>query len=333
MKKIEYYGTLGPSCCKEDCIRKMLENGMTGMRLNLSHKSLRESSEWIRNFHTACEKTEKKADLLIDLMGPEIRIGVLSEEKELKEGEDTFFGEGGIPVSEHVRIQLSEGQKVLLDDGKIELEIVEKKEDRTVCRVIRGGILRSRKSLAVPGAAIHTPALTKEDLLNLSHAEEYGVTAVMLPFVRSAEDLLNLKRILKENGTEKIRIYAKIENEEGVEKLRELIPECDCIVIARGDLGNAVSLLKLPAVQQKIASICREQGASFMVVTELLASMAERPVPTRAEVNDIFHAVTDGADALMLTGETAAGKYPVEAMKLLVDMGEEACSQRKRAEF
>ena len=321
---MEYYGTLGPSCASEEILTKMFEAGMTGIRLNLSHRSLADSKEWVELYQNTAKKCGVKADLLIDLIGPEIRIGDLEGEMEYRIGDEAVLGKAGIPVPEYIFSYLKEGQKVLLDDGKIELLVGKTEKTDALCTVTRGGILRSRKSLALPGVKVENPTLTKQDHENLKDAEKYGVTAVMLPFVRGKEDLICLKNALKEYGSEDIRIFAKIENMEGVDKLPELLPHCEHIVIARGDLGNAVPLTKLPVIQQQISDVCNKEGMPFMVVTQMLNSMIEHPVPTRAEVTDIFHAVKEGASSVMLTGETAAGRYPVEAMDVLVHTGEEA---------
>lgn len=220
------------------------------------------------------------------------------------------------------------GQEILLDDGKIHLKVVENSENRKLgsgekrryfAKVLWGGLLKSRKSAAFPGAKINSPTLTKADLENIRLAKEMGVTGVMQPFVRGREDLECVKNALKEAGAEDVKLFAKIENLDGVRKLEELIPEADEIVIARGDLGNAVHLWDLPSVQREISQKCLVTGKPFMVVTQMLASMERNPVPTRAEVNDIFHAVLDGASSVMVTGETAAGDYPVEVIRYLVN--------------
>lgn len=330
-RQIEYYGTLGPSCAGEEILMKMLERGMTGIRLNLSHRSLKESEDWIKKYWEAAKKTGKMPELLIDLVGPEIRIGDLQKPLELKEGSPVFLitkgkktQEDAIPVSQTIFEVLKEGQLLLLDDGKIEIQVLEQKEETVCCQILRGGILHGRKSLAIPGVSISNPTLTGQDYENLKEAKKYGVTAVMLPFVRNKEDLICLREALVENQAEEIRIFAKIENLDGVRKLPELLPYCDCVVIARGDLGNAVPLSRLPVIQQQIEQVCREEGKPFMVVTQMLQSMMDHAVPTRAEVNDIFHAIVDGASSVMLTGETAAGAYPVEAMSILVETGQEA---------
>ena len=220
------------------------------------------------------------------------------------------------------------GQEILLDDGKIHLKVVENSENikpesgekrRYFAKELWGGLLKSRKSAAFPGAKINSPTLTKADLENIRLAKEMGVTGVMQPFVRGREDLECVKNALQEAGAEDVKLFAKIENLDGVRKLEELLPGADEIVIARGDLGNAVHLSDLPSVQREISQKCQATGKPFMVVTQMLASMERNPVPTRAEVNDIFHAVLDGASSVMVTGETAAGDYPVEVIRYLVN--------------
>ena len=196
--------------------------------------------------------------------------------------------------------------------------------DKILCRVIRGGRLSSRKSIAVPGLELHMPTLTEDDNKNIKDAAKYGVTGVMLPFVRNRDDLVNLKEALLNVGLDDVKIYAKIENMDGVNKLPSLIEACDEIVIARGDLGNAVGLVNLPAIEEDIARTCREHNRAFMVVTEMLASMIHKAVPTRAEVMDIYSAVRLGASSVMLTGETATGDYPKEAMDVLVSTSKSA---------
>ena len=186
--------------------------------------------------------------------------------------------------------------------------------DRLSCRVERGGVLRSRKSLAVAGRELPASALTEMDMENLSCAREYGVTALMQPFVRGADDLRTVRAALRETGAEELKIFAKIENMTGLHRLDEILPLADVVVIARGDLGNAMPLWELPRAQTLIASKCRAAKRPFMVSTQMLHSMHHAAVPTRAEVADVYQAARSGADYLLLTGETAVGEYPVEAM-------------------
>ena len=309
---IRVYGTLGPACGKQGILTEMLCAGMTGVRLNLSHIMLKDAASDLYALRAAEAASGMQSELLIDLQGPEVRIGALPKPLELASGSTVKMGEV-IPVSQTVLDALRPGQKVLLDDGKLLLEMT----TATEAAVIRGGTLLSRKSLAIEGVDLHLPALTAEDRINLSQAAEYGVTAVMQPFVRDAEDLITLRHALDAADGAHIRIMAKIENRSGIEHLPELLDHCDEIIIARGDLGNAVTLLQLPSVQKDVAAVCGDAGKPFLVVTQLLASMEHAPIPTRAEVSDIFNAVLDGADSLMLTGETAVGDYPVESIRWL----------------
>jgi len=319
MGKVRIYGTIGPACRDAETMKQMFREGMDGARLNLSHASLAEASDLIKSFHGAARECGISPELLIDMQGPELRIGSLPSPVRLNDGE-LISGED-IPFPDAVLSELERrgpGQDVLLDDGKILL-----RSERaaggggTHLRVIRGGRLESRKSAALPGCDIHTPAMTEKDREEVKRAGEFGVTAVMQPFVRSREDLIEVRRALDSAGCEDIRLLAKIENKDGINRIGELIPHCDEIVIARGDLGNAMELWELPAAQKRISALCRGAGRDFMVVTQMLDSMMHRKVPTRAEVSDIFNAVLDGAASVMITGETAAGEYPSDAMRYL----------------
>ena len=353
---MEYYGTLGPACGSVQTLKEMLAAGMTGVRLNLSHGDLEENGHWIRMVQEAGRELRSQVQILMDLRGPELRLGKLKEEIRAEEGGWLILGNGGLPVPEEALAYMCPGDRVLIDDGKVELEVVleagfgragaeespwlagepgleagteagaapSASGCRIMARVVRGGLIKSGKSLAIEGKAVPMPTLTESDRKNIRAAVSYGITGVMLPFVRNKEDLLALREALKEAGAGEIQVFAKIENMQGVESIKELIPYCDHVVIARGDLGNAMPLWKLPGVQKRLARECREAGKPFMVVTQMLDSMHERAVPTRAEVLDIYNAVLDGASSLMLTGETAAGSYPAQAVEYLVNTGEEA---------
>lgn len=375
---MEYYGTLGPACGSVQTLKEMLAAGMTGVRLNLSHGDLEENGHWIRMVQEAGRELRSQVQILMDLRGPELRLGKFKEEIRAEEGGWLILGNGGLPVPEEALAYMCPGDRILIDDGKVELEVVleaafcragaeespwlageagpETRDEtaeaglktgnetgepgleagaeagaapsasgcRIMARVVRGGLIKSGKSLAIEGKAVPMPTLTESDRKNIRAAVSYGITGVMLPFVRNKEDLLALREALKEAGAGEIQVFAKIENMQGVESIKELIPYCDHVVIARGDLGNAMPLWKLPGVQKRLARECREAGKPFMVVTQMLDSMHERAVPTRAEVLDIYNAVLDGASSLMLTGETAAGSYPAQAVEYLVNTGEEA---------
>lgn len=317
---LDIYGTLGPKCADAETLAKMIENGMTGIRLNLSHMTLREAEPLIGTLREAERRCGRAVKLLIDMQGPELRIGKLSAPLSLTAGETVRLIGGDIPFPETVYPFLTAGQEILLDDGKLLLRAA----GENTAKVIRGGTLTGRKSVALPGADISLPAMTRDDAENIREAPSFGVTGVMQPFVRSADDLKTVRTALDENGGENIRLFAKIENLDGAENLDELIPACDEIVIARGDLGNAVPLWELPGLQKRIAASCRAAGRPFMVVTQMLASMEHSPVPTRAEVSDIYNAVLDGASSVMVTGETAVGDYPAEVIRYLANTAREA---------
>ena len=228
------------------------------------------------------------------------------------------LGAQGIPCPAALVQGVQPGQELLLDDGKLLARVDTAEPEALVCTVVRGGVLQSRKSLAAPGADIQMPTLTTEDKENLAIAAGCGVTGVMLPFVRGAADIRSLRQALAEASAPQLKILAKIENLAGVQALPEFLPLVDEVVIARGDLGNAMPLWELPRCQKQLSAACRAAGVPFMVVTQMLDSMHTRAVPTRAEVSDIYNAVLDGASSLMLTGETAVGQYPVQAMEYLV---------------
>lgn len=328
---MEFWGTIGPACADIGLLKEMVREGMTGLRMNLSHGMLKDHMDWIRMIHEA-----GVPELLIDLQGPELRIGTLPEPVKLEKGAHFLLmsdtREAGIsPViscPDALIHGLTPGQELLLDDGKLLAHVIQTGPHMAECITERGGILQSRKSIAAPGLAVQSPALTAEDLENLKMAAACGVTCVMLPFVRGIDDIRNLKQALAECSASHIRIYAKIENRTGVQALARFIGEVDHVVIARGDLGNDMPLWELPGYQKRIAARCRRAQTPFMVVTQMLDSMHTRAVPTRAEVCDIYNAVLDGASSVMLTGETAAGSYPLEAMRYLIKTAR--CAEKDR---
>ena len=315
---MDFYATLGTSCAGRETIAALFRAGMTGARLNLSHTTLRECAPLLEGaFFPAAREAGADPKLILDLQGPELRVGRLAEPVSLPEGGRAVLGAGGVPVPESVLAAAGAGDRISLDDSALLLTVEEARPDRLLCRVDRGGLLKSRKSLALLGKEVDAPALTGEDRANLALAGRFGVTHILQPFVRGREDLLTLRSALAEQGLDRVKIMAKIENRRGMEKLDEIMEAADVICIARGDLGNSMPLWELPSAQKRIARRCRAAGKPFFVVTQLLWSMEERAVPTRAEVSDIYNAVLDGSCALMLTGETAAGRHPLEAMEYL----------------
>ena len=321
---LEIFGTIGPACSDRDTLAAMITEGMTGIRLNCSHAGLQESREMLMHLRQAEAETGKKVDLMIDLQGPETRIGVLKEPLFLSRGE--IIPAEMLCLSDAVSAALMPEDRILLDDGKILAEMT----DENHMQIIRGGMLQRRKSIKIEGRTIDTPILTEQDLRNISLIREYGVTSVMQPFVHSGSDLRRVRSVLKEHGCGDVRLFAKIETEEGASDIASIIPECDTVVIARGDLGNCMPLWKLPAVQKEISHACLQQNRPFMVVTQMLTSMIDSPVPTRAEVSDIFNAAVDGASSVMVTNETAVGKYPAEVIHYLSMTACEGFHYRKK---
>jgi pyruvate kinase len=330
MEMVEIYGTLGPACSDKETIEKMFAAGMTGMRLNLSHGGLTGAKGMVGAFSQGARAAGKEAQLLIDMVGPELRVGTLASPLNLVEGEKVILGVGGIPIPQVILPVLQKDQLVLLDDGRFQLRIVEPGQDHARGLVERGGLLKERKSIALPGAPLQLPAVSPRDEENLRLAGEYGVSGVMQPFVRGRQDLEELRTCLEKYHAGHLKIFAKIEDMAGVEKLPEFLPVTDTVVIARGDLGNAMDLWKLPGVQKDITAACRQVGKDCIVATHFLYSMEENPIPSRAEVSDIFNAVLDGATGLMISGETAIGKYPVEAIHYLAQTAKEALKYKEK---
>ena len=323
---MEFYATLGDPCAKAEIIDQLFQAGMTGVRVNLSHTSLNQCAPLLEQIYWPSARRAGKwgAHLILDLQGPELRVGELPQPIPLREGLDILLGEGGIPIPQVILQTAKRGQQISVDDGALLLEV--RRTSRTVllCRVLRGGPLLSKKSMSVLGSELETPTLTPSDLENLAQAGRFGVTHILQPFVRGLRDVELLRETLAGLGLERVQIMAKIECAQGYERLDEIMDAADQICIARGDLGNSMQLWKLPALQKDIARRCRERNMPFCLVTQLLWSMEQRPVPTRAEVCDIYNGVLDGASSLMLTGETAAGKWPVQAMSYLVKTAQEA---------
>lgn len=343
---IDVFGTIGPSCSSKETLTEMFRAGMTGVRLNLSHISLRESAEQIERLHAAARAAGVRPAFLIDLQGPELRIGRMKEALALREEQKVVLacekmeerdrlkyvrdGTPVIPVPEAVCSPLEKGMSVLLDDGRISLRIAEGRGDHAEAEVFRGGILTGRKSVKVPGLDIWMPTMTHADIENIRDAVSFNVTGIMQPFVRNEEDLMTVHRILWENGGSHLRVIAKIENRAGMAKIGSLLPHCDGICIARGDLGSDMQLWELPEAQKFISDACRSYPRHFIVATQMLTSMIDCAVPTRAEVNDIFNTVLDGASGVMITGESAVGKYPVEAIRYLAYTAQSAERYREK---
>ena len=318
---IKTYATLGPACCEVETISAMLRLGLTGFRLNLSHRTLDDCKKWTDALRAAGEAAGVRPELIIDLRGGELRLGDLTRPIILRSGDTVRFGKMGLPLlDDDILAALRPRQQMLIDDGAIELTVESHDGATAVCRCLRGGMLEGRKSITLPGVEIPRPAVSQADHDDLAAARDHGVTAVMQPFVRSRQDLLQVREALRQHDLEDVTIFAKVEDADGLATVGEWLDLCDVVTVARGDLGSNLCLYDLPRAQKKIAAICRAADKDFLVVTHLLQSMIHTPVPTRAEVTDIYNACLDGAAALMLTGETAQGKHGVEAVRILLEM-------------
>jgi len=314
---INIYGTIGPSVKNKEILKEMLNKGMNGIRLNLSHESLIDAKEEILILQEAIKETNIDCKLLIDLTGRELRVGNLIKPIEFIKNSTNYLSLESLLIDKNLYKYFEPNKIVLFDDSKIAIKIIDKIDDVLTIDVIREGTLNKRKSIKIENTDIKLNALSNSDIENLKHAKEFNVYAIMVPFVNNKEDLIELKNELKKLDLEYLKIFSKIENSNGVKNIDEIIDYSDTIVIARGDLGNEYPLYILPKIQKHISTKCNEKKKDFMVVTEMLKNMIENPIPSRAEVLDIFNACLDNAKYLMVTNETAIGKYPIDVIDYL----------------
>lgn len=330
MKKTKIVCTIGPASEKEDILRQLFLHGMNVARLNFSHGSHEEHKKRIDTIKKLREEMNLPIGIMLDTKGPEIRLGSLSEEMvELKAG-DTFtlttrdiVGNQSIASVSYKGLaqDLEIGNKILIDDGLIELEVVEIVDGTDIkCFVLNGGTIKDHKGINLPNTSINLPAVTEKDIEDIKFGIENDVDFIAASFIRKVDDVLEIRKILEEYGGEHIDIISKIENREGVENIDEIIEASDGIMVARGDLGVEIETEAIPLIQKQIIRKCNIAGKPVITATQMLDSMMRNPRPTRAEVTDVANAILDGSDAIMLSGETAAGKYPVEAVKTMHDI-------------
>lgn len=323
---MRYYATLGPACADPVIIDQMLKAGLSGFRVNLSHGPLEEFAPWIDMVRRVAG--ERGCEILIDLQGPDLRIGELEAPLSLPEGSVLTLGIGGVYCPSLLLDALAPGQKLIFDDGQIIAQVASVSPGSAFCVVQQGGVLQSGKGIAAPGLRLDLPTLTLEDHSSLALARMMGITGVILPFVRNREDLDNLRDAMYSCGVGNLRVFAKVESLEGVEHLTEFVDLADEIIIARGDLASEIPLWLIPRFQKQMGEVCLSNGVPYTVVTQLLESMITQPLPTRAEMSDIYNAVLDGASSLMLTGETATGLYPTQAVEYLIRAAQPALEDR-----
>ena len=329
MRKTKIICTIGPATASFPMLEKLANAGMDIVRLNMSHGDHESAARVIKSIRTLNRKLNSPIAVLLDTQGPEIRTGDIADELELKNGSKIT-----ISVRDNVDVEASSihinydelidtvdvGDRITVDNGIINLEVLNKNEMGTMdCKVIDGGILKSKRHVNLPGIRVNLPAITKKDRADILFSLEQQVDFIALSFVREAADVRELKELMGDK-LGKIKIIAKIEDQSGVQNLDEILEEVDGIMVARGDLGVEINVAELPNVQRLIVQRCAEQGRRVVVATHLLESMIENPIPTRAEVTDVANAIYEEVDAVMLSGETTVGKHPVRCVEQLVEI-------------
>ena len=326
VKRTKIVCTLGPASDSEEILTKLVENGLNVCRFNFSHGSHEEHKKRLDTAKKVREKLNKPIALLLDTKGPEIRTGQFADpEVFLEEGskftitmKDVVGTKEMCTVSyKNLANDVKSGDVILIDDGLVGLRVKEVNEDDIVCLVENSGIVKNHKGVNVPGVKINLPAITPKDVSDIEFGISQGIDFIAASFVRKASDVLAIREILENNNATDIKIISKIENQEGVDNLEEILKVSDGIMVARGDLGVEIPTEEMPIVQKMMIKKCRELAKPVITATQMLDSMIRNPRPTRAEVTDVANAIYDGTDAIMLSGETAAGKYPVEAVKTM----------------
>ncbi|MDE7163744.1 MAG: pyruvate kinase [Clostridia bacterium] len=335
MKKTKIICTLGPASESEEVLSKMIDAGMNVARLNFSHGTHEEHAVKIDLIKRVREKKKVPLPILLDTKGPEFRIKTFAKGKvNLKDG-DTFTFTTDEVEGDKTRVSVSfagiceqmfPGDKILLNNGLIIFEVVKVEKPNVICKVIVGGELSNRKSMFFPDKELEMEYLSEQDKADLKFGVEQGIDFVACSFVSKAQDLIDVRNWLRECGDkdDQIELIAKIESRSGVNNLDSIIDVCGGVMVARGDLGVEVPFEELPAIQKTIINKCRRRGKRSITATEMLESMIKQPRPTRAEISDVANAVYDGSSAIMLSGETAAGMYPVEAVKAMAKIAQQA---------
>ena len=331
MRKAKILATLGPSSSSQEMIEKMIEAGLNAVRINMSHGSQNEHRATVAAARAAAAKLAKPLAILVDLSGPKIRTRTLTDGKPvlLVEGQRFVITNRDIVGNERevatnfadLPAAVAPGARILLDDGAIELVVESESGGDIVCRVVTGGVLAERKGINLPNTTLPIPSLTDKDRADLEWAMGQNVDYIALSFVRTAADCKEVKDIIKQLNTRKLGralLVAKIEKAEAIENLLEIIAETDGLMVARGDLGVETSVELVPVYQKRIIELAVAHDKFVITATQMLQSMIVNPFPTRAEASDVANAVWDGTDAVMLSAETAAGKYPVETIKTMV---------------
>ena len=332
MKKTKIICSIGPSSCSPDVMEQMVRNGMNVARINFSHATTEEKEGVVASVKEVRQRTGANIGILYDTKGPEFRSGMLeNDEITLKEGntirvvkEDVLGNEERITVNHPQALDsLKVGDIILLENGLMKIEVISADNDGGVtCKIINGGVLGNKKSLSVPGVHLDIPFISEQDREDIIYACNHDGDFLALSFVSTKDDVLEAKEILKEYNREDLKIISKIESTTGIDNIDSIIEVSDGIMVARGDLGVEAEMEDLPILQKMIIKKCREQGKVAVVATEMLESMKKSARPTRAEVSDVANAVLDGTDAVMLSGETTTGKFPVETVSYMANICE-----------
>ena len=329
-KKTKIVATLGPACSSKEVIKEMIDAGVNVFRVNFSHADYDDVKERIKIIRGLNDEFNYTTAILADLQGPKLRVGVMKEDVVVNPGDIiTFQTSDDVPgTAERVYMNYKEfprdvnpGEKILLDDGKLMFEAIEtNRTDEVICRVIQGGPLKSKKGVNLPNTKVSLPALTKKDIKDALFAIEQKVDWIALSFVRTAEDLMELQDLIAKNSEHKIPIIAKIEKPEGVANIDKIVAYCDGLMVARGDLGVEVPAHEVPLIQKKLVNRAKTARIPVIIATQMMETMITSLTPTRAEVNDVANSVMDGADAVMLSGETSVGNYPVQVIEKMTQI-------------
>jgi len=324
-KKTKIVATLGPATSTKKVLKGMLEAGVNVFRINFSHADYNDVTERIKMIRELNEEFGYNAAILGDLQGPKLRVGTMKEEVVVNKGDKIVFATGERFMGTKKRVYMTydrfpqdakPGERILLDDGKLIFEVVSTdKKSEVLAKVIQGGPLKSKKGVNLPNTNISQPALTEKDIEDAIFAIGQQVDWLALSFVRHAEDLMQLEEIIKEHSDHKIPIIAKIEKPEAVENIDKIVAYCDGLMVARGDLGVEIPAQEVPLIQKQLVLRAKRARIPVIIATQMMESMITSLTPTRAEVNDVANSVMDGADAVMLSGETSVGQYPVEVIE------------------
>ena len=328
LRKTKIVGTIGPASQSEEMLTKLMNAGLNVTRINFSHGGYEENGEKIETIKKVRSALNRPVALLLDTKGPEIRTGVLetgNEKVTIEEGQEfTFVNDDIIGNNTKTSISYKElykdvkvGGTLLVDDGALEFEITEIKGKDIVCKALNTGRLGSRKTMNVPGVKVDLPALTQKDIDDITEGIKRGFDYIAASFVRKASDVIALRNLLDSNGGERVKIISKIENQEGIDNFEEILELSDGIMVARGDMGVEIPMEQVPIVQKRFIKRCNQVGKPVITATQMLESMTSNPRPTRAEVSDVANAVYDTTGAIMLSGECAMGKYPVECVQAM----------------